>query len=133
MKVQFPPYAVTVWGALLIAFHLIVSPADIRTVAGDQCALIAFTVFVARVGVGVLMGLLRQPGRDVGRLGRGIIETRIEDAQRVDPAMIGNQHRRAGVEFFKAAEQGGRGRIGQIAGEIRFGQDDAVGDRDLLL
>ena len=43
--------------------------------------------------------------------------------------MIGNEHRRAGIELFETAEQRGFGRSGQI----QFGQDDPVGDGDLLL
>ena len=43
--------------------------------------------------------------------------------------MIGNEHRCAGIELFKTAEQRGFGRSGQI----QFGQDDPVGDGDLLL
>src|SRR4249920_2240455 len=35
----------------LTAFHLMVSPVEMRTVAGDQWVTIPFTVFVARVGV----------------------------------------------------------------------------------
>ena len=43
--------------------------------------------------------------------------------------MIGNEHRCAGIEFFETADQRGSGRSGQI----QFGQDNPVGDRDLLL
>ena len=35
----------------LTAFHLMVSPVEMRTVVGDQWLTIPFTVFVARVGV----------------------------------------------------------------------------------
>ena len=74
-------------------------------------------------------GLLRQPRMDVSRLGLWIIETRIEEAPRIDPPMIGNEHRCAGIERRKTAEQGGFGRPGQI----QFSQDDPVGDGNLLL
>ena len=43
--------------------------------------------------------------------------------------MIGNDHRRAGIEPFKTLEQRGLGRSGQI----QFGQDNSIGDGDLLL
>ena len=50
LNLQFPPYAVTVC-VPLIAFHLTVSPVEMRTVVGDQWVTIAFTVFVVRRGV----------------------------------------------------------------------------------
>ena len=80
-------------------------------------------------GVRVPVGFLRQPRIDVRGLGRRIIEARIEDAEQIDPAMIGNEHRCAGVERFKTAEQRGFGRSSQI----QFGEDNPVSDGDLLL
>ena len=82
---------------------------------------------VARMRVS--MGFLRQPRFDVSRLRPRIIEARTEGALRIDPAMIRSEHRRAGIEFLETAQQHGSGRSGQI----QFGQDDPVGDGDLLL
>ena len=43
--------------------------------------------------------------------------------------MIGNKYRCAGIERFETSEQRGLGGSGQI----QFGQDNPVGDGDLLL
>ena len=77
----------------------------------------------------VSVGFFRQPRYNVGRFGLRIVETGIKDDQWVYPAMIGNEHRRAGIEFFKTAKQRGFGKSGQI----QFGQNNSVGDGDLLL
>ena len=79
--------------------------------------------------VRVSMRFFRQPRIDVSRLGPRVIETRVEDERRIDPAMIGDEHGCAGIELFETTEQHGFARSGQI----QFGQDNPVRDGDLLL
>ena len=96
-----------------------------RFLAYDRIGFDVRIVASARVS----MGLFCQPRIDVGRLGLGIIEARTKDEPRIDPTVIGSEHRCAGIELFKTAEQHGFGKSGQI----QLGQDNPVSDGDLLL
>ena len=73
--------------------------------------------------------MVRQPGINVERLGTRIIEAGIKEPLRLDPAMVGVQYRRTGIEFGEATEQRGLG----SSRKIDFCEHDPVGDSDLLL
>ena len=81
---------------------------------------------VTVVGVG---GVLRQPAADIGDFSPGLKKPDIEDFGRIDPSAGDLDDR-----FSRAQAVQLRAHRGEIVrrGDIRFGEQDAVGDRGLL-
>ena len=77
--------------------------------------------------VGMIVRCFAQPRLNIERLGERIVRSGIEQVLRIDPAVVGTQHR-GRVELGEAMDELWR----RGAGKIRFGQHHAVGHRHLL-